>query len=306
MVRSVKDLLRRSNGRACLEYDELEASLIEIESVINARPLNYIGEGADDPLPITPNQCLNNRRSTCATPEPAVNLLAPTSTHPPTSTSAVHVELDKERREYVSNIFSLLSKITCCSWTTSRRRKPGRKIRVGEVVLIHEENPKRLMWSTGLVLELRKSCDGLVRSVVLRSPNGNIINRAIQCLYPLEIRNDIWNASYKHVLYKMKRMLLKTGFITNRFHSVWVNSKTGLLGSCPLYKLGWKIPWKNGWGWKPFGCGFNSMQWNTLKTFARKHYIQVNTVHVLEIWNSQWKYHSWTPFFTTSFTTSHV
>jgi hypothetical protein len=182
------------------------------------------------------------------------------------------------------------------------KRKPGRKIRVGEVVLIHEENPKRLMWSTGLVLELRKSCDGLVRSVVLRSPNGNIINRAIQCLYPLEIRNDIWNASYKHVLYKMKRMLLKTGFITNRFHSVWVNSKTGLLGSCPLYKLGWKIPWKNGWGWKPFGCGFNSMQWNTLKTFARKHYIQVNTVHVLEIW----KYHSWTPFFTTSFTTSHV
>ena len=50
MVRSVKDLLRRSNGIACLAYDELEAS------VINARPLNYIGEGADDPLPITPNQ----------------------------------------------------------------------------------------------------------------------------------------------------------------------------------------------------------------------------------------------------------
>jgi hypothetical protein len=100
MVRSVKDLLRRSNGRACLAYDELEASLIEIESVINARPLNYIGEGADDPLPINPNQFLNNRRSTCATLEPAVNLLAPTST------SAVLVELDKERREYVSNICS--------------------------------------------------------------------------------------------------------------------------------------------------------------------------------------------------------
>jgi hypothetical protein len=82
MVRSVKDLLRRSNGRACLAYDELEASLIEIESVINARPLNYIGEGADDPLPITPNQFLNNRRSTCATPEPAVNLLAPPTIDP--------------------------------------------------------------------------------------------------------------------------------------------------------------------------------------------------------------------------------
>ncbi len=42
MVRSVKDLLRRTNGRACLLYDELEVNLIEIESVINARPLSYM------------------------------------------------------------------------------------------------------------------------------------------------------------------------------------------------------------------------------------------------------------------------
>ena len=185
MVRSVKDLLRRSNGRACLAYDELEASLIEIESVINARPLNYIGEGADDPLPITPNQFLNNRRSTCATPEPAVNLLAPTST------STMLVELDKERREYVSHICSRFIEDYVMQLDNFQTKgKPGQKIHVGEVVLIHDENTKRLMWSTGLVLELRKSRDGLVRSVVLRSPNGNIINRAIQCLYPLEVRND--------------------------------------------------------------------------------------------------------------------
>jgi hypothetical protein len=30
-------------------------------------------------------------------------------------------------------------------------------------------------------------------------------------------------------------------------------------------------------------CGFNSMQWNILKTFARTDYIEVNAVHVLEI-----------------------
>jgi hypothetical protein len=125
-----------------------------------------------DPLPITPNQFLNNRRSTCATPEPAVNLLAPTST------SAVLVELDKERREYVCNICSCLIEDYVMQLDNLQTKgKPGRKIRVGEV-LIHDENTKQLMWSTGLVLELRKSCDGLLRSVVLRSPNGNIINRA--------------------------------------------------------------------------------------------------------------------------------
>ncbi len=55
---------------------ELEVNLIEIESVINARPLSYIGEGADDSLPITPNQ----------------------------STSQDLVEMDKDRREYVSDV----------------------------------------------------------------------------------------------------------------------------------------------------------------------------------------------------------
>jgi hypothetical protein len=102
----------------------------------------------------------------------------------------VLVELDKERREYVSSICSRFIEDYVMQLNFQTKGRPGQKIRVGEVVLIHDENTKRLMWSTGLVLELRKSRDGLVRSVVLRSPNGNIINRAIQCLYPLEVRND--------------------------------------------------------------------------------------------------------------------
>ena len=186
MVRSVKDLLRRTNGRACLPYDELEVNLIEIESVINARPLSYIGEGADDSLPITPNQFLNNRRSTCATPEPAVNLLAP-----PTSTSQDLIEMDKDRREYVSDVCArFISDYLMQLDNFQTKGKSGRQIRLNEVVLIHDEDTKRLMWSTGLVTELRKSRDGLIRSVTLRTPNGNSINRAIQCLYPLEVRVD--------------------------------------------------------------------------------------------------------------------
>jgi hypothetical protein len=70
------------------------------------------------------------------------------------------------------------------------KAKSGRQIRLNDIVLIHDEDTKRLMWSTGLVTELSKSRDGLNRSIVLRTPNGNYINRAIQCLYPLEVRVD--------------------------------------------------------------------------------------------------------------------
>ncbi|XP_045026478.1 uncharacterized protein LOC123470336 [Daphnia magna] len=185
MVRTMKDLLRRSNGRACLKYDELEVSLIETDSVVNARPLTYVAEGSDDPLPITPNQFLNNRPSNCTPPEPAKNLMAPDATN------LKLLEMDRQRREYVSDIcerfvtdyFLQIDKLHC-------KGGPGRKIRVGEVVIIHDDNTKRLMWTIGVVKELVASRDGLIRSVMVKTPNGNLINRAIQSLHPLELRED--------------------------------------------------------------------------------------------------------------------
>jgi hypothetical protein len=160
-------------------------SLIETESLINARPLNYIGEGADDPLPITPKQFLNNRRSTCATPEPAVNLLAPDST------SELLKQMDQNRRDYVSDLCSrFVSDYLMQLDNFHAKGASGRKIRVGEVVVIHDKLSKRLMWETRVVKELLPSCDGLVRSAIVKFPNGKLLTRAIQCLYPVELRED--------------------------------------------------------------------------------------------------------------------
>ncbi|XP_032794775.2 uncharacterized protein LOC116931316 [Daphnia magna] len=181
----MKDLLGNSNGRACLEYEELEVSLIETESVVNAWPLPYMAEGSDDPLTITPNQFLNNRRSNCTPLEPAVNLMAPDATN------VKLLEMDRQRREYVSGICGQfvtvyllqIDKFHC-------KGGPGRKIRVGEVVIIHDDNTKRVMWTIEVVKELITSRDGLIRSVIVKTPNGNLINCAIQSLHPLELRED--------------------------------------------------------------------------------------------------------------------
>ena len=114
----------------------------------------------------------------------AINLMAPTST------SAALVELVKEIREYVCNICGrFIADYLMQLDNFQAKGKPGR-IRLGEVVLIHDEDTKRLMWSTGLVTELRPSRDGLIHSAVLKTPSGNHINRAIQCLYLLEVRQD--------------------------------------------------------------------------------------------------------------------
>ncbi|KZR96479.1 Uncharacterized protein APZ42_009158, partial [Daphnia magna] len=81
--------------------------------------------------------------------EPAENLMAPDATN------LKLMEMDRQRREYVSDIcerfvtdyFLQIDKFHC-------KGGPGRKIRVGEVVIIHDDNTKRLMWTIGVVKEL--------------------------------------------------------------------------------------------------------------------------------------------------------
>ena len=42
LVQTVKRVLKRVIGRSTLCYDELHTILLEIESVINARPITYV------------------------------------------------------------------------------------------------------------------------------------------------------------------------------------------------------------------------------------------------------------------------
>lgn len=51
----------------------------------------------------------------------------------------------------------------------------GLKIRVGEVVFIHNKHSKRLMWKTGVVKELLPSWDRLFWSAIVQFPNGNLL-----------------------------------------------------------------------------------------------------------------------------------
>ena len=61
MIKMTKSCLRKMIGRARLSYDELITAIIEIEMVINSRPLSYI-TGDDMEEPLTPSHLMIGKR----------------------------------------------------------------------------------------------------------------------------------------------------------------------------------------------------------------------------------------------------
>ncbi|GFS66623.1 integrase catalytic domain-containing protein [Trichonephila clavipes] len=58
LIRTVKLALRKTVGRATLFCDELETLLIEIEGVLNFRPLTHIFSEFIEPEPLTPTHMI--------------------------------------------------------------------------------------------------------------------------------------------------------------------------------------------------------------------------------------------------------
>ena len=65
LVRSVKRPLKKVLGRSSLSYDELNTIIIEIESLINARPITYVFDDQESiSYALSPSQLLYGRRLT--------------------------------------------------------------------------------------------------------------------------------------------------------------------------------------------------------------------------------------------------
>ena len=68
--------------------------------------------------------------------------------------------------------------------------KPGYKIQIGDVVLIEDENRKRVLWPLGQIIQVYPGNDGEVRVVKVKTSKGELV-RPVQKIYPLEVRENL-------------------------------------------------------------------------------------------------------------------
>lgn len=184
LVRSVKICLKRVLGKASLNFEELTTILAEVEAVLNSRPLSYVHSDALEPQPLTPSHFLVGKRLTSLPPK--------TVCSPAQVTTANSEELGRRwkyrqrlltsfwnswRRDYLMDLKSAHK----CETPTPTALK------VGDVVLIGEDNAPRQTWKMGRITETFPGRDGLVRSCTVRTSMGRLLKRPVQLLYPLEI-----------------------------------------------------------------------------------------------------------------------
>ena len=182
MVKSTKRCLRKVIGRSKLHYDELLTILVDIEGVINSRPLTYLA--ADDlDEPITPSHFLCGRRI----------LTLPDSLYEEDSDEfSLSQPSQLNRRLKYLNL--TLNKFWQ-RWRTeyllelrdSHRYHGGRENvnppSIEDMVVIEEDDKPRGLWKLGRIIELITSKDGHIRAAVLHVAGNRILQRPIQKIY---------------------------------------------------------------------------------------------------------------------------
>ena len=173
LVRIVKDILRRSLGKAALDSDEMRTLLCECGAIVNARPLTHLADDKDGFTAITPEMFLKEIRQDTA---PDLNFLKETSLGQRFKyLQRLRQEIRKRfRAEYLGQLTRYTKSV-----------KNYCKIKEGDVVLVASDNRKRLDWPLGLVKQVVPGNDGVPCIARIKTASGELV-RPLQRLVVLE------------------------------------------------------------------------------------------------------------------------
>ena len=186
LVKSVKLSLKKCLCNARLNYDELSTILVEVEAVLNSRPLTYVYDEFEEPL--TPSHLVIGRRLSSMPSKNCSIEVAHTQEAFSRRSRFLQRILDHFWNRWRAEYLTQLREQHRCS----KRASSLRKVQVGDVVCIHEKTTPRQLWRLGRVQRLLPGPDGEVRSSVVKVKSGNLPSsdwrRPLQRLYPLEVK----------------------------------------------------------------------------------------------------------------------
>lgn len=179
-VKSVKYHLKRVLGNAHLNFEGLSTVLIQIESILNSRPLCQLSSNPDQLDPLTPAHFLIGKRLT-ALPEPSlIDIPDNRLNRYQKLQQLVQHFWSRWHKEYLSELQ------TRVKW----KQNVHNYIKEGTIVLMKEDNAPPMRWHIGQVIQLHPGKDGVLRVVSLKV-NDSVVKRPVSklCVFPFEKDN---------------------------------------------------------------------------------------------------------------------
>ncbi|XP_055848210.1 uncharacterized protein LOC129913509 [Episyrphus balteatus] len=157
-VKSIKYHLRRVLGTTVCTFEELATLLAQIEACLNSRPLCALRNDIDDLAVLTPGHFLIGQALN-AIPEP--DLTASNSSF-------------NQRWKHVQQMNQHFWKRWSTEYLNRLQQRPKwltneQSLKVGDVVLIKDENTPPTAWPLGIIQMIHPGKDGLVRVVTVRT-----------------------------------------------------------------------------------------------------------------------------------------
>lgn len=176
-VKKTKHHLRRVIGGQCWMYSQYNTLLIEIEAVLNSRPLYELSDDPNDMQALTPGHFLFGE---------APKVLA--RMDPPPKTKYSVKKIWAEAQNMKENFWNrYLVEYLPTLQVRKKWTKENCDYEIGQLAVIKDENLAPAHWLMGRIVELIPSNDGLVRSVKLKTATGQL-SRPVQkiCILPVD------------------------------------------------------------------------------------------------------------------------
>lgn len=177
-VRLTKFHLKRVLGNATLSYEEMYTLLVEIEAILNSRPLTPLSHDPNDYLPLCPSHFLIGD-SLLLPPEEDVRHENTTRLNRFQRLKQLSQQFwDRWSREYLASLQ------TRSKW----KKNPSFEVNIDSLVVLVEENLPPLRWPMARIIATHPGADNIVRVVSVRLPNGTVTKRSVKriCVLPID------------------------------------------------------------------------------------------------------------------------
>lgn len=152
-VKSVKTALRVVLREQSVPEPVLQTLLVEVEGILNAKPLGYVSSDVTDLDPVTPNLLLMGRRD-ASLPQVLFD-----------STNLLGRRRWRHSQVLADNFWTAFIRDYLPSLQDRQKwRRDGKELMVGQVVLIVDPQLPRALWPVGTVTETLAGPDGKIRT----------------------------------------------------------------------------------------------------------------------------------------------